>query len=68
MQFQHRCFQLALCYQRCNILCALHGLLDQSHFFLARCIQHKINHFGAVAGYLSTQQMGSTLWPFVIGH
>jgi uncharacterized membrane protein SpoIIM required for sporulation len=25
-------------------------------------------YLGAVAGYLSTQQMGGTLWPFVIGH
>jgi uncharacterized membrane protein SpoIIM required for sporulation len=25
-------------------------------------------HFGAVAGYLSAEGMGVTLWPFVIGH
>jgi hypothetical protein len=50
MQFKHRCFHLAFDDLQRDILCALHHVFDQLLFFLARRIEHEVDHFGAITG------------------
>src|SRR3989338_9801563 len=55
MQFQHRRFLLARNNEIGYLKCALYCLLDQNPLFLARVIQHEIDHFGTLAGMPDTQ-------------